>query len=294
MVSLPYQRHKALSELTTFGIGGPASYFFEARSIQEMKDALKFCHAESLPFHILGKGSNSLFDDQGFSGMVILNKIDFCERSESGKIYVGAGYSFSLLGVQTARQGWSGLEFASGIPASVGGAIWMNAGANGSETSQALRLVEFLNEKGELSTFEREALDFAYRSSPFQKLKGAIVAATFQLNPSQEARQKQISIIDYRKKTQPLAEMSAGCIFRNPNCGHAGALIEQSDLKGFKIGGAKVSEVHANFIINAGGATAQDVLSLIALVQAKVKERTQIVLEPEVRFIPYEPPGINS
>ena len=183
MNTLQFQRNKLLSECTTFGIGGPADYFVEVHSIQEMQDALKFCQEQKLPFHLLGKGSNSLFDDKGWEGMVIHNKIDFCERADSGKVYVGAGYSFSLLGVQTARQGWSGLEFASGIPASVGGAIFMNAGANGNETSQSLRSVEFMDVSGDLIVYEIKDLAFSYRSSPFQKLQGAIVAATFHLIP---------------------------------------------------------------------------------------------------------------
>jgi UDP-N-acetylmuramate dehydrogenase len=265
-----FQQHKRLGPLTTFGIGGEARYFVEVRTIEEMQETLKICHCEQLPFFILGKGSNSLFDDRGFNGVVIANRIDFLEKKENGVFRMGAGYSFSLLGAQTARQGWEGLEFASGIPGSVGGAVYMNAGANGRETCNSLVSVEFVNEQGELAVLSRSQIEFSYRFSSFQKQKGAIVAATFALNYSPSAREKQLEIINYRKKTQPYKDKSAGCIFRNPSCGHAGALIDQSGLKGKSIGGAQVSTMHANFIINKNQAT------------------SGIELESEVRCVPYQ------
>lgn len=283
-----FQENKQLSSLSTFGIGGPARYFAEVRKIEEMQTLLVKCRHEGLAYFILGKGSNCLFDDRGFNGMVIHNKIDFIHTPAAGTFHAGAGYSFSLLGAQTARQGWSGLEFASGIPCSVGGAVYMNAGANGSETCQALSSVDYVNEEGHHLILKKEELSFAYRTSSFQKMKGAIVAASFVLTPSPTARQKQLDIINYRKKTQPYSDKSAGCIFRNPSCGHAGALIDQSGLKGTQVGGAKVSEMHANFIVNADRASSQDVLNLIALVKKQVKEKTGIDLEHEVRVIPYE------
>ena len=283
-----FQKERLLSGLCTFGIGGPARYYLEARTSEEMLLALKTCHKNQIPFLILGRGSNCLFDDRGFNGAVIHNKIDFIENPQPHLFHVGGGYNFSLLGTQTARQGWSGLEFASGIPGSVGGAVFMNAGANGKETCDSLIEVEFISDAGEHHLFKRDELAFAYRHSPFQSMSGAIISATFSLAPADGARQKQIEIIDYRKRTQPLKEMSAGCIFRNPHCGHAGALIEQAGLKGMTIGGAKVSEVHANFIVNAGKATSVDVLALITAIKGHVKEKTGIELESEVRFIPYE------
>src|ERR1700741_1309646 len=135
------QSNKPLKDVCTLGIGGPARYFIEAHTIEDIQQALQFCKVEGLDFFILGKGSNCLFDDRGFDGLVISNKIDFFANPSPGVFHVGAGYSFSLLGVQTARQHWSGLEFASGIPCTVGGAIFMNAGANGSETCTALSSV---------------------------------------------------------------------------------------------------------------------------------------------------------
>ncbi len=278
---------RSLKELTTFGIGGPAKYFCEATSIEMLSEALQYCHQQQIPFFILGKGSNTLFDDRGFDGMVILNKIFHMEQN--GPIVdVGAGYSFSLLGVQTARKGWSGLEFASGIPGSVGGAIYMNAGASAGETFTTLSTVTFVDIFGEVHIYPKEALKWGYRHSSFQSMKGAIAAAQFELTPSDVARKKQLSIVDYRTKTQPYGAMSAGCVFRNPTPQSAGALIEKCGLKGFRVGGAEVSGLHANFLINSGGATALDILALARHVQEVVKEKTGTELEMEVRVVPYQ------
>lgn len=286
-VTLTPEENKPLSALTTFGIGGPARYFFEVRTVEGMKEALAFCRTSCLHYMILGKGSNCLFDDKGFNGVIIANRIDFLQRRSPDIFYAGAGYSFSLLGTQTARQGYSGLEFASGIPGSVGGAVFMNAGANGRETCESLHSVEFLTEEGELLQLQRSDLSFSYRKSSFQSMPGAIISATFHLEPAPLAREKQFKIIDYRKKTQPYGEKSAGCVFRNPECSTAGALIDHSGLKGVSIGGAQVSLIHANFIVNTNNATATDVLSLMQKIKQQVKEKTGIELESEVQCIPY-------
>lgn len=283
-----FQLNKPLKELCTLGIGGPARYFADVRTIEAMRQRILLCKEASLPYLVLGKGSNCLFDDRGFNGAVLLNKIDFIETSSPGLFHVGAGYSFSLLGAQTARQQWAGLEFASGIPGTVGGAVFMNAGANKKETCDTLVSVDFLDEEGKLHQLKRDELKFSYRTSPFQDIPGAIVGATFALAHDPAARAKQLEIIQYRKETQPYSDKSAGCIFRNPSCGHAGALIDQSGLKGTAVGGAKVSEKHANFLINSGGATAEELFALIALVKREVRTKQGVELESEVRFIPFE------
>lgn len=283
------ERNRSLKELSTLGIGGPAKYYTEVHEIAALQEILRLCRQYRLPYLILGKGSNVLFDDRGFAGVVIANRIQFLNKIDEKIWHVGAGYSFSLLGSQTSREGLAGLEFASGIPASVGGAVYMNAGANGSDTSQTLLSVDFVTDQGELLTLAKDTLDFSYRFSSFQERKGAIVGATFKLTKSSEARQKQLNIIQYRKKTQPYGSKSAGCIFRNPSCAHAGALIEKSNLKGKKIGGAEVSTLHANFLINAEEATSSDILNLITHVKLTVKEETGFDLEHEVRYIPYNP-----
>lgn len=282
-----FQENKPLSEISTFGIGGPAKYFIEADSIEKIQQAVLESQIKKIPYLVIGKGSNTLFSSQGFHGLVILNKITFIKEVAPHTFHVGAGYSFSHLGTKTARENLTGLEFASGIPGSVGGAVFMNAGANGQETKDTLISVDFLEESGEIKTYLKENLKFSYRTSPFQEKKGVILAATFKLEPLESARKRQIEIISYRKKTQPYSEMSVGCIFRNPENQTAGKLIEESGLKGLKIGDAEVSDIHANFIINKNQATSEDVLSLIRLVQEKVKEKTGLHLESEVRFIPY-------
>jgi UDP-N-acetylmuramate dehydrogenase len=277
------QKGKLLSEISTFGVGGPAKWFFEARTLEDLQSALKEVNQQKVPYILVGKGSNTLFDDRGFDGLVILNKIAYFEHNED-IIHVGAGYNFSLLGVQTARKGWSGLEFASGIPATVGGAIYMNAGANGKETCESLENVTYVNEEGIVCTYLKSELSFSYRFSSFQKMKGAIAGATFRLTKSETARKTQLDIVDYRMRTQPYGDKSAGCVFRNPQGSSAGALIDRCGLKGLKVGGAEVSTLHANFLINKNGATASDILELARLVKEKVFETTGIELEMEIRY----------
>lgn len=277
-----------LNTFCTLGIGGPARYFVEVESSDQLREALLLSHKKGWPCHVIGKGSNSLFDDRGFDGLVILNKINLFEELEEGVFRVGAGYSFSRLGVQTARQGFGGLEFASGIPGTVGGAVFMNAGANGAETCDVLYSVEYLDEEGRSRCYPREELTFSYRHSPFHGRKGAIVAATFALTKREEARSLQLKILDYRIKTQPYSEKSAGCIFRNPSKElGAGALIEQCDLKGVSVGGAEVSVLHGNFIINKKGATAEEMKALITKIKEQVFKQKGIALESEVRVVPY-------
>ena len=252
-----------------------------------MQAAVRYSFLEKVPFFILGKGSNCLFDDRGFDGLVIQNKISYL-KIEGNEVDVGSGYSFSMLGLKTAKEHLAGLEFASGIPATVGGAVFMNAGANGSETADHLKEVLFLDEKGDLHSFEKKDLIFSYRFSSFQSMKGAIVSAKFVLTPSPTARDKQFTIIEYRKKTQPYQDPSIGCVFKNPEGASAGALIEKSGLKGFSIGGAEVSPMHANFIVNKGNASAKDVLDLAREVERLVKDSTGVKLEMEIRCIPYQ------
>lgn len=282
------QEEVPLKDYSTFGIGGRAAYFVDATTLEEVKEALAFSAAKKIPYLALGKGSNTLFPDQGFDGLVIHLMIDNLEHIGGGKFGVGAGYSFTRLGTKTARLGFSGLEFASGIPGSVGGAIWMNAGAGGAETKDCLESVRFVTRYGEEQVHLKSELEFSYRCSSFQQMDGVIVGATFQLTPSKSARQDQIDLLRYRTKTQPYDAMSCGCMFRNPEGHSAGALIEQCGLKGVSVGDAQVSPVHANFIINRGEASAEDVVLLVEKVKALVKEQVGIELETEVRAIDLE------
>jgi UDP-N-acetylmuramate dehydrogenase len=280
-----FVRGKPLRELSTLEIGGPARYFIDVKEIASMQEILHFCHREEMNYVVVGKGSNCLFSDSGFDGLAIRNKIEFCHEIAPFRLYVGAGYSFSLLASQTAKRGLGGLEFGAGIPGSVGGSVYMNAAAQGFETQNALQSVDYITEEGKLVHLTKEELHFSYRTSSFHEMKGAIVAATFALVPSNEAPALQKELLDYRLKTQPYSEKSAGCMFRNPRGASAGALIDSCGLKGARVGGAEVSLMHANFLINRSAATCRDMLGLVDLVQTRVAEKTGFKLEPEVCVI---------
>lgn len=277
--------NKPLSEVSTLGIGGPAQYYIEVKSISEMQDVMRYCYQEGLGTFILGKGSNCLFDSRGLNRVCIHNKIDFLHEPEPGHFHVGAGYSFSLLGTQTAKKGFSGLEFASGIPASCGGAVFMNAGAQGMQTWTTLQFVDYITPQGEHKRYTKDELSYGYRVTSFQQMPGAIVGAYFVLTPKQDARAKQLELLDARIHTQPYSEKSAGCVFKNPPNSAAGMLIDKSGLKGYQIGGAKVSELHGNFLVNTGSATSDDFLALIQHVQKVVKEKTGHDLHREVFWV---------
>jgi len=284
---LCYQYNVSLKEYCTWGIGGPAKELAVAKSKEELIYLIKQAKESRKRYIVIGKGSNSLFDDRGFNGLVIINKINDIEWRENS-VYVGAGYSFSLLGIQASRKKFTGLEFASGIPGSVGGAIYMNAGASGFEVKDILLEVEFLHEEGRIELLKKESLTFSYRKSPFQEMKGVIIAGLFSLTSSREAKEKQEKLLAYRMATQPYKDKSCGCVFRNPEGDSAGRLIDSLGLKGLSFGGAKVSETHANFIVNHSDASAKEMLDLIAHVQMRVKDELGIVLEPEVKYIPFD------
>jgi UDP-N-acetylmuramate dehydrogenase len=281
------QKQVPLAPFSTFGIGGNAKYYIRVSERKDVEKAFDFVRQERCPFFILGKGSNILFDDRGFDGLVIHNCLNHF-AIKGHMVTAGSGYSFALLGTKAARIGLSGLEFAVGIPGSVGGAVFMNAGANGMEVKDHLHMVRFLHVEGHQTEKKIEDLFFSYRTSPFQEMKGAIIEATFCLKENHMARQKQVAIANARKESQPLWEKSAGCVFRNISQQSSGALIEKCGLKGKRVGGAEVSTLHANFIVNKGNATAKDVKDLIAIVQKTIEEKTGIILQREIRFLPYQ------
>jgi len=218
---------------------------------------------------------------------VIQNNISFIEDIDNDLLKVGVGYSFAKLGALTAKKGFSGLEFASGVPGSVGGAIFMNAGAFGQCTADAIYQVEFVNAKGELQTLTKDKITFDYRTSSFQDLKGAIVAATFKLSQDPQAKDRLLEYSKSRYESQPKSKKSSGCIFKNPPGESAGKLIDLCHLKGLTIGDARVSTEHANFIINQGDASSKDVAELINKIKTTVLEQKGIELELEVEIVPY-------
>lgn len=286
-----------LSDYSTFKIGGPARWLAPVQTVDELQATLAYCRDATLPFVVVGKGSNYLFDDTGYDGVVLVNLLTSCAEVAPGTWTAGAGCSFARLSALSARQGWHGLEFAAGIPGTVGGAVYMNAGAHARETADSLVSVDFVHSDGSRTTYPRCALTFGYRTTPFQQLRGVIAAATFRLTPCAQASERQRSFIAHRAATQPYRQPSAGCIFRNPagvsRPPSAGALIDRCGLKGRRCGGALVSTQHANFIVNTGGATASDVLALMTEIRATVLERCGIALESEVCYLPPQREGAH-
>ena len=266
------------------GIGGHADKFIEINSLEDMCEIRRYVSSTNIQYQVIGKGSNILIDDNGFSGLIILNKIDFF-RIEKPYIYTGGGTSFASLGAKSSRQNLSGLEFASGIPGSVGGAVCMNAGANKMETFDSLVYVGCVNKNGEYLELMKESIRFGYRYSSFQDSDLIIVSACFKLRDDSKASQRQKGFIKSRLSTQPYSSKSAGCIFKNPKSISAGKLIDSLGLKRFCVGDAQVSEMHGNFLINKKNARSKDFLALIALIQEKVYTKTSIKLETELKII---------
>jgi UDP-N-acetylmuramate dehydrogenase len=285
--TLQFKKNVLLKDYSTFGIGGPALFLAEVFSAQQLKEAIEFANASQLKFIVIGKGSNCLFDDRGFAGLVIINKISYRKQQEN-RFEVGSGYSFALLGVQTAKAGYAGLEFASGIPATVGGAIYMNAGAGKSETKDCLESVTIMNHQGDIQVVQKKEIEFGYRYSSFQKQDSIILSAVFSLIKDKLAKENQTTLLNYRLKTQPYEHLSIGCCFKNPPSASAGALIDGLNLKGLQVGGAKISEKHANFIINAENAKASDVLSLMGMIEEQIENKCGIKLHREIKVIPYD------
>ncbi|GAA4715584.1 UDP-N-acetylmuramate dehydrogenase [Brevibacillus fulvus] len=280
--------HEPLANHTTWRIGGPADLLIQPKDKAALQLAVQIIHRHSIPWSVIGRGSNLLVRDGGIRGAVlkVAEGLSHCEfRGE--EVCVGAGYSMIRLAMEAGKKGLTGLEFAGGIPGSVGGAVYMNAGAHGSDLSRILKEAEILFDTGETMVLTKAQMEFSYRTSLLQKRKGVVLEATFQL---QSGDRKEIAAVlakykDRRRVTQPLQLPCAGSVFRNPPGDHAGRLIEAAGLKGYRYGGAQVSEVHANFIVNRGGATATDVLTLMEHVQTTVKEKFGFDLHPEVLVV---------
>ena len=275
-----------LKSLSTFSIGGPARFYICIRSDEDLKAAFSFVREKKLSYFILGNGSNLLFDDKGYDGVVLHNKIDFFSF-ENNRMTIGGGALLPKVSILAASRNFSGLEYFSGIPASVGGAVYQNAGAEGRSISSVIENVTFMHEDGRLECFSRDKIDFDYRYSSFKNLRGAIVSVTFCLEPGKCVEEKRLNYISKRNKTQPVKSNNAGCIFKNPNEHSAGMLIDKCGLKGLSIGGAKVSDLHANFIINENDASSKDVLELIFQIKKKVKEKYSVDLEEEILYVRY-------
>jgi UDP-N-acetylmuramate dehydrogenase len=274
---------------TTIKIGGPADLFIEPSSVENLKQVMGLVKKHSLNWRAIGRGSNLLVSDKGIEGAVIKlgSGVDGLKINGT-EITVGGGHSLISLATLISKKGMAGLEFASGIPGSVGGAVYMNAGAHGSDISKILTRAHILFEDGTMDWLSNDEMKFSYRTSVLQKIRpGIVVEAAFQLVEGDKAVivSKMIKNKDYRKDTQPWNFPCAGSIFRNPLPNYAGKLIEDAGLKGYSIGGAKISEMHGNFIVNAGNATAADVLALIQHVKDTIYSLYNVKMETEVEII---------
>jgi UDP-N-acetylmuramate dehydrogenase len=283
------KRNELLSLHTTMKIGGPADIFVEPSSLENIQKVMTFLKERQIPWRAIGRGSNLLVSDKGIDGVVIKlgSGLGHLIINDS-TITVGGGHSLVSLSTLISKKGLSGLEFASGIPGSVGGAVYMNAGAHGSDISKILTKAHILFEDGSMEWISNDEMEFTYRTSVLQKKRpGIVLEAEFQLTKgdrtaivSQMQRNK-----DYRKETQPWNFPCAGSIFRNPLPNYAGKLIEEAGLKGYQMGGAKISEMHGNFIVNAGNATAKDVLDLIQHIKDTILHLYGVKMETEVEII---------
>jgi UDP-N-acetylmuramate dehydrogenase len=279
-----------MAQYTTFRVGGPAEALYRVRTLEELCRVVTFLNTETIPYLVLGRGSNLLIKDEGLSGVVIRfgrfhSSVEF-ERKGEDTVLAGAGLRLSSLLTACRRKGLTGLEFLAGIPGTVGGAVAMNAGAFGSEIKTRVIDVNFVTPQGEQVVKSRRQLEFLYRKLMIEK-DWLIVQARFCLEPG--SREKiSLSLADHlkrRKTTQPLEYPSAGSVFKNPPDDYAGRLIEAVGLKGKRIGGAMISPKHANYIVNLGSAKASDILSLLDLARQMVKAQMGIELEPEIRIM---------
>lgn len=277
-----------MSKHTTFKIGGPADYFVSPASPQEIAAVVNAARAEYVPITILGNGSNVLVRDKGIRGLVIKISRDMgYVRHVENIVVAGAGALLAGVARHAADFGLSGMEFAIGIPGSIGGAVYMNAGAYDGEMKQVVSAVDAVWPDGTIQKFLLKDLEFNYRHSVFQKSDCIIceVELTLRLGNRNAIEDKMKDYTSRRITKQPVELPSAGSTFKRPNGYFAGTLIEQTGLKGLTIGGAQVSQKHAGFIVNAGGATAGDVLNLIAEVQKRVADRFGVHLHPEVKIL---------
>lgn len=274
---------------TTYKVGGPARAFIEVKDIPALQTIMKVINKHRIPYYVIGRGSNVLFSDKEFDGFILslnqyFNKIDINDQTVTAQ----AGASVIKMALSAANHGLSGLEFISGIPASVGGVVYMNAGAYLSDVAAVLSEVTLLNGAGEIVSYKNEEMQFSYRYSILQDHPDWVVLeAKFELMPGDKEEIKEIMKNRKAKRmaTQPWDRPCAGSVFRNPDMHPAWKYIDECGLRGYSIGHARVSTKHSNFIVNSGYASAQDIKNLIEHIQSLVLERFQVELHTEVRFM---------
>lgn len=280
--------NEPMSKHTSFKIGGEADIFCEPQNEREIKGLVEYFKNNSIEYMIIGNGSNMLVGDGGIEGAVIKPCGDFSKISVSGdEITVGAGVLLSKAANTALANGLSGMEALSGIPGSIGGAVSMNAGAYGTEIKDVLKEVNFVDEDLETKTLSCDELELSYRKSIFTDTNKIILSAVFKLKKGnkEEISESMKEFTKRRTEKQPLSYPSAGSVFKRPEGYFAGKLIEDCGLKGYSIGGAKISELHAGFIINYDNATAEDVKKLIEYARSQVFEKFGVKIEPEIKII---------
>ncbi|MGH7835547.1 MAG: UDP-N-acetylmuramate dehydrogenase [Candidatus Binatia bacterium] len=297
---LRVKTNESLGKYTSMKVGGPADYLLEAETRFALAEALRRLDRQGVPFCLLGKGSNVLISDLGIRGAVVrlgkeFTEIEWREEKIGAEVIAGAAYPVARLARETVKRGYTGLEFGEGIPASVGGALVMNAGAYGSEMERVVEKVEGLSRTGEEVHLSRADLAFSYRKTD---LPPDFIVTRVWLRLARGApeamRRKLDELLEKRKTSQPSGLPNSGSMFQNPPGDFAGRLIEAAGLKGKKIGRAQISERHANFIVNLGGARSEDVRTLMELARSEVKTKFGVDLKPEVRMIGEWPYGDHS
>ena len=278
----------------TFRVGGPAEWFVLVNTAEQLKEVLALCKEWEEPYFLIGNGSDLLVSDSGVRGIIIRLAGEFEEIAAKEKVNegicdvcAGAGVMLATLSFRAGKKGFTGLEFANGIPGTVGGAVLMNAGAYGGEIKDTIVAVDVMTRNGEIRRLEKEELKLSYRHSVMMESGDIVLRAYFTLKvrPKLQIFAVMESYRKARQEKQPLEYPSAGSTFKRPEGYFAGKLIQDSGLSGCTVGGAMVSTKHAGFVINAGGATATDIYQLIQHIRATVKEKFQVELEPEVRFL---------
>lgn len=279
--------NEPMDKHTSFKIGGPADVLVMPESVEDVRRVMEVCKDNACPFHIVGNGSNLLVGDDGIRGVVLKLSENFSKVEIKGdRVVAQSGVLLSKLSNKVVERSLGGFEFASGIPGTIGGAVFMNAGAYGGEMKDVVREVTVLTRDGDLKTLSNEELEFGYRRSAIQRDKHIVLEVSLELTekPYEDIKNIIDDLTEKRTSKQPLSLPSAGSTFKRPEGYYAGKLIDDAGLRGLRYGDAQVSELHCGFIVNRGSATSADVLKLISLVQKVVYDKFGVELEPEVRL----------
>jgi len=285
--TVEFVKNFPMAHLTSLGVGGPAELLCRPRSVADIQEALRYAREHQLPVTVIGYGSNLLVTDKGIRGLVIQLAEHFAQAEVTGtRIRATAGCLFSSLSKLAAQHSLSGLEFAVGIPGSLGGAIYMNAGAYGGEIGPLVEEITWVTADA-VGVWNKSEFSYGYRHSRVQAEKVIVAEAVLALQPGNQAEilAQMKELQERRRASQPLDLPSAGSTFKRPPGRYVGPMIEAAHLKGYRIGGAQVSTKHAGFIVNTGGATAQDVLDLIAHIQKTIKDKFDVELQPELQIV---------